>query len=129
MFNFLKKTWRQEEETPQAPLPTPSAEDAQSVLDQTLSPQNVDEPGWKSSSKRSRQEFDPEHQPSSAERPSKVKKTGTCDSIRNHLPEIVESRHRDDAVVPLSFSLLKEQISERAKQQNSESSLYGNKTT
>lgn len=123
MFNFLKKTWRQEEGTSQGSLPVPSAKDAESVLDQTLS-QPTDVPTWKSSSKRSREEFDPEPQPSSIERPSKAKKTRTYDSIRNHLPEIVDSRHRDDAVVPLSFSLLKEQISERAKQQNSEFSLH-----
>jgi hypothetical protein len=119
MFNFLKKTWRQEEGTSQGSLPLPSAEDAEPVLDQTLSQPSADAP--KSSSKRSREEFDPEPQPSCAERPSKVKKTKTYDSIRNHLPEIVDSRHRDDAVAPLSFSLLKEQISEHAKQQNSES--------
>jgi len=121
MFNFLKKTWRQEEETPQSSVP--SAEDAESVLDQTPSQPGEDIP-WKPGSKRSREEFDPEPQPSSAERPSKATKTWTHDSIRNHLPEIVDSRHRDDAVAPLSLSLLKEQISESAKHQNSEPSLH-----
>jgi hypothetical protein len=125
MFNFLKKTWRQEEGTSQSSLSVPSAEDAESVLDRTLSQPGIDASGWKSGSKRSREEFDPEPQPSSAERPSKATKTGTHDSIRNHLPEIVDSRHRDDTAAPLSLSLLKEQISECAKQQNSESSRHG----
>jgi hypothetical protein len=121
MFNFLKKTWRQDEDPPQSSISVPSAEDAESVLDQAL---NEDIPTWKPGSKRPREEFDPEPQPSSAERPSKAKKTGTNDSIRNHLPEIVDSRHRDDAIAPLSLSLLKEQISQIAKDQNSESSIY-----
>lgn len=124
MFNFLKKTWRQEEGTPQSSVPVPSAEDVESVLDLTLSEPGEDIPTWKPGSKRSREEFDPEPQPGSVERPSKATKTGTHDSIRNHLPEIVVSRHRDDAVAPLSLSLLKEQISESAKLQNSESSLH-----
>lgn len=125
MFNFLKKTWRQEEVTSQSLLPTPSAEDTESVLAQTPNPPSVDIPTSKSGSKRSRQEFEPEPQSSPAERPSKAAKTWTHDSIRNHLPEIVDSRQRDDAVVHLSLSVLKEQISETAKLQNSKFSLYG----
>jgi hypothetical protein len=124
MFNFLKKTWRQEEGTSQSSLSVPSAEDAESVLNRTLSQPGIDTSGWKSGSKRPREQFDPEPQPSSAERPSKATKIGTHDSIRNHLPEIVDSRHRDDTATLLSLSLLKEQISECAKQQNSESSLH-----
>ena len=123
MFNFLKKTWRQEEGTSESPLLLPAG-DAESVLDGALSQSGLDAT-WKSGSKRSREQFDSEPQPSSAERPSKATKTGTRDSIRNHLPEIVDTRHRDDAVVTLSLSLLKEQISKGAKQQNSESSLVG----
>lgn len=116
MFNFLK-TWRQEESTSKSAPPVPSAEDAESVLDQA----SIDSSTWKSGGKRSREEFDPEPQPGSTERPSKAAKTGTRDSIRNHLPEIVESRHRDDDTLPpLALSVLKEQISECAKQQNSE---------
>lgn len=115
MFNFLKKTWRQEE--PQSHLPAPSTEETELHLDQPQSQPTVDPSQL--GSKRSREEIEPGSQPSSAERPSKAAKTGIHDSIRNHLPEIVDSRHRDDAVAPLSLSVLKEQIIEGSKLQNS----------
>ena len=112
MFNFLKKTWRQED--PKSPIPAPSVEETELHVDQSQGPSQL-------GCKRSREEIEPGSQPSSAERPSKAAKTGIHDSIRNHLPEIVDSRHRDDAVVPLALSVLKEQITKGAKLQNSRS--------
>jgi len=122
MFNFLKKTWGHGERKSESPaivlsVPEPNTlEQPQYTLPQSDLPQSQ----LKSGSKRSREDFDVNPRLPVTERPLKAAKTSTFDSIRNHLPEIIDTNSRDDAIVPLSLSALKEHIFEHAKEQNSE---------
>jgi len=118
MFNFLKKTWKQEERKSSSPVLATSQEE-ESITTQPSPIQPVlDSPI--TGIKRSREAFEPDEPRPTKERPIKAAKTSTFDSIRNHLPEIVDSKDREDGVISLSLSTLKDQISDCAKQQNSE---------
>ncbi len=119
MFNFLKKTWKQEERKSLSPVLATSQEE-ESI---TTPPSPVlDSPTI--GIKRSREVFEPDELHLAKERPIKAAKTNTFDSIRNHLPEIVDSGDREDGAALLSLSTLKDQISDCAKQQNSECSYF-----
>ena len=125
MFNFLKKTWGHGERKSESPAVVPSLPESNTVEQpHHTPPPDRDPPSprspLKSGSKRSREDFDVDPRLPATERPLKAAKTSTFDSIRNHLPEIIDINSRDDAVVPLSLSALKEQIFEHAKKQNSE---------
>lgn len=124
MFNFLKKTWGHGERKSENSATVLESLPESNTLEQPqhTPPPDEDPPQspLKSGSKRSREDFDIDPQLPATERPLKAAKTSTFDSIRNHLPEIVDVNNRDNAVVPLSLSALKEQIFEHAKEQNSE---------
>lgn len=116
MFNFLKKTWKQEDKKSPSPVLAISREEPVTELPSPVQ-DALDSPT--AGIKRSREEFESHEPHATKDRPFKAAKKDTFDSIRNHLPEIVDSGDREDGVVPLSLSALKEQISECVKQQNS----------
>ncbi|KAF9534830.1 hypothetical protein CPB83DRAFT_901776 [Crepidotus variabilis] len=124
MLNLLKKTWKEEEfKKSQSPAPVLSREG--STFEHLAAPSSseleliVDTPASsKPPNKRSRDTFETETRAPSVERPVKAIKTNPTDSIRNHLPEIVGSKHRDDEAFPVSLIALKDQIFEHAKENN-----------
>ena len=131
MLKFLKKTWKDEEalsKNPQFPAQSHTSPASPSTdLDNThihdLTPNfTVDTaPHFISHPKRTRDTFEPDvHGPTLPERPAKLLRTGNPDSLRNRLPEILDSREREENRPQLSILTLKEQILEQAKQQNSE---------
>ncbi|KAF9058086.1 hypothetical protein BJ165DRAFT_107174 [Panaeolus papilionaceus] len=56
--------------------------------------------------------------PSAVERPAKLAKLDTKDSIRNHLPEIVGSGEREESFLQTSWLQIGEQLLEQAKKEN-----------
>ncbi|KAF8165429.1 hypothetical protein B0H34DRAFT_689150 [Crassisporium funariophilum] len=128
MLKLLKKTWKEGEanksQSPQGITPT--------LSNDSFSSDNTTIAGHESSmiadatatsgcrSKRSRPSLEPEtNDPSTSERPSKLLKTATIDDfLRNHLPEVVDSRDRDEHAIPLNLFTLREQILEQSKCDN-----------
>jgi len=130
MLKFLKKTWKDEEalsKNPQFPAqsltsPASPSTDLDNIHIHDLTPNlTTDTASSISHPKRTRDTFEPDvHDPSLSERPAKLLRTGNADSLRNRLPEILDSREREENRPQLSILTLKEQILEQAKQQNSE---------
>jgi len=132
MLKKLRKTWQDEEKQSQN---SPPRQEGTSIeqLRYTPPPPNtiadvepnvVGNVPSKFGHKRTRDVFEPEAQLPQSERPAKAIRTGFSDSIRNHLPEIVDGRDRDDGQLPLSLGAMKEQVFEQAKQQNSKLSSF-----
>ena len=132
MLKILKKTWKDEEALSKNPQvsPAPSLTAPSSpITDFENTPIHDDVPNlildiappFISHPKRTRDAFEPDvNDPALSERPSKLSRTGNPDSLRNRLPEILDSREREEIEPQLSILTLKEQICAQAKHQNSE---------
>lgn len=137
MLKRLKRTWKEEEaqsKKSQSPAPTasdsvagspaplphelpPTSEGEQNVLPIL---QEVNVPSKILASKRNRDTFEPESTDvAESERPTKLLKTVDLDPIRNHLPEIFDSRERYENQAHLSLATLKERIFAQATNENS----------
>ncbi|KAJ3502178.1 hypothetical protein NLJ89_g9006 [Agrocybe chaxingu] len=119
MLKKLKKTWKEEEQMSQPPAPSPEGPISQT---HDLRESSLDIAS-KSGAKRTRDNFEQEATDPHAERPTKVLKAAASDSLRNHLPEIVDSRDKEEEL-HISLANLKERIFEQAKQQNSKRFLF-----
>jgi endoribonuclease Dicer len=131
MLKRLKQTWKEEEaqfkksqspapasETAAAsPTPTPSEPPRPSEGEPDITQEN--RPSSSYAPKRSRDTFETDvTDVIKSERPSKVLKIEN-DSLRNHLPEILDSRERYENQVHLNLSTLKERIFAQATVENS----------
>ncbi|KAF8974227.1 hypothetical protein BDZ97DRAFT_4035 [Flammula alnicola] len=128
MLKRLKKTWKEEEaQSKKSQSPAP-AEEVIAPLPTPIHPEVTPDVSQNHESvsgcgpKRSRDDFEPDAvDVAVSERPAKLLKTTDLDSLRNHLPEIIDSRERDEGGVRLSLLTLKERIFEQAKSENSKS--------
>ncbi|KAF8913820.1 hypothetical protein CPB84DRAFT_1832684 [Gymnopilus junonius] len=126
MLKYQRKIWKDQDKGSQSPASTPgpdidptqaSSGDSAILTDPHVSLRNTS-PSI-SISKRTRDSFEPDNKdPALSERPAKFLKTSNIDSLRNHLPEIIDPREREEARLGLSMLSLKEQILEQAKYEN-----------
>lgn len=130
MLKRLKQTWKEEEaQFKKSQSPAPASETAAASPTPTPSeprpsegePDNSQEnkPASFYAPKRSRDAFETDvADVTKSERPTKVPKIEN-DSLRNHLPEILDSRERYENQVHLNLSTLKERIFAQATVENS----------
>lgn len=138
MLKRLKQTWIEEGAQSKSQSPAPLSEVAISPtpfhheLPLTTSKDEREDtlPAVKNASssvsvsKRSRDTFETDTTDViESARPAKLLKTVDLDPLRNHLPEILDSRERYESQSHLNLSTLKERIFVQATQDNSEQSL------
>lgn len=131
MFKYKRKAWRDQDASKdsQSPASTPGPSEGEplraSSVDLTI-PTTSSHAVLRNASpslsapKRTRDTFEPDAiDPALSERPAKYLKTSNTDSLRNHLPEIIDPREREEARLGLPLLSFKEQILEQAKYENS----------
>ncbi|KDR83836.1 hypothetical protein GALMADRAFT_150895 [Galerina marginata CBS 339.88] len=127
MFKILRKNWK-EQEAKESPGSNPDVESTPppniNMGNTTVAAENSNT-AWQNDSlsvggpKRNRDSFEPDpNDPAMSERPAKFLKTSNLDSLRNHLPEIIDSRDRGETRLAPSMLSLKEQVFEEAKYDN-----------
>lgn len=122
MLKILEKSWKEEEAKKcQSPGPGHDQEISQPTPDNAFNESYMDTDVSSCRTKRSRASTDPA---ASSERPSKLLKTVGSDFLRDHLPEVVDSRDRDDNMILLTAPTFKEQILEEAKHDNGKYSVF-----